>query len=98
MENRNEFERLKNLALIQVEKEKLEEERGVKLIESSIRDYQKLFISSVLTGGDELKNCINFLIDGMLDNAVGYIYLKDKKYLPEMHPNAVIVIREIGNG
>ena len=96
--NQVEFERLKNLALLQLEKEKADEERSIKLIDNSKNDYQKLFISSVSTGGYELGNCINFLIGGMLDNTVGYIYVKDKKDLPEMNPSRVIMIREIGNG
>jgi hypothetical protein len=49
--NQAEFERLKNLALKQLEKEKVDEERSLKLIENLKTDYQKLFISSVSTGG-----------------------------------------------
>ncbi len=96
--NQAEFERLKNLALTQLEKEKADEERSIKLIENLIADYQKLFIASVSTGGYELGNCINFLIGGMVDNSVGYIYVKEKKDLPEMNSDRVIMIREIGNG
>ena len=95
--NQVEFERL-NLALTQFEKIKVDEERSIKLIENLKADYQKLFISSVSTGGYELGNCINFSIGGMVDNSVGYIYVKDKKDLPEMNSDRVIMIREIGNG
>lgn len=96
--NQAEFERLKNLAMKQSEKKKVDEERSIKLIENLKADYQKLFISSVSTGGYELGNCINFLIGGMVDNSVGYIYVKDKKDLPEMNSDRVIMIKEIGNG
>lgn len=96
--NKAEFERLKNLALKQQENEKVNQERSIKLIENFKADYQKIFISSVSTGGYELGNCINFLIGGMVDNSVGYIYVKDKKDLPEMNSNRVIMLREIGNG
>ena len=96
--NQAEFERLKNLSLKQLEKEKLDGKRSLKLIENLKDEYQKLFISYVSTGGYELGNCINFLIGGMVDNFVGYIYVKDKKDLPEMNPNRLIMIREIGNG
>lgn len=98
MTNQAEFERLKNLSLKQLEKEKLDGKRSLKLIENLKDEYQKLFISYVSTGGYELGNCINFLIGGMVDNFVGYIYVKDKKDLPEMNPNRLIMIREIGNG
>jgi hypothetical protein len=96
--NQAEFERLKNLALTQLEKGKVDKERSMKLIENLKTDYQKLFISSVSTGGYGLGNCINFLIGGMVDNSVGYIYVKDKKDLPAMNSDRVIMIREIGNG
>ena len=98
VENRAEFERLKNLALAQLENEKLNEERGVKLIENSKADYRKLLISSVSTEGYMSGNCIEFLIGGMIDNTVGYIYVRDKKDLPKMNPSRIIMIREIGNG
>lgn len=98
LKNQAEFDRLKNLALTELEKSNVDEERSIKLIENLKPDYQKLFISSVSTGGYELGNCINFLIGGMVDNTVGYFYIKDKKYLPEMNPSRIIMIREIGNG
>lgn len=96
--NQSEFERLKSLALAQLEKEKTNEEGSIKLIENYKVDYKKLFISSVSTGGYELGSCINFLIGGILDNAVGYIYVKDKKDLPKMNPSNIIMVKEIGNG
>jgi len=96
--NQAEFDRLKNLALIELEKEKVDEDRSLELIETSKPEFNKLFISSVATGGYELGNCFNFLIGGMLDNSVGYFYIKDKKDLPEMNPNRIIMIREIANG
>jgi hypothetical protein len=97
-ENANEFERLKDLALTQLGDKKADGDRGVPLIEELKPDYQKLFIHSVSTGGYELGNCIQFLIGGMVDNTVGYLYVRDKKDLPEMNPDRVIMVREIGNG
>jgi hypothetical protein len=98
VKNQTEFDRLKNLALTQLEKEKVDEERGLKLIGNLKLDYRKLFISSVSSGGYEFGNCINFLIGGMVDNSVGYIFVKDKRDLPEMNSDRVIMIRDIGNG
>ena len=97
-ENQSEFEKLKNYALKQIENQNIDEERSIKLIEDLKANYERLFISSVSTGGYELGNCINFLIGGILDNSVGYIYVKDKKDLPEMNPDRIIMLREIGNG
>lgn len=98
LKNRAEFERIKNGALKQLETEKVKKEWSIKLVENLKPDYQKLFISSISTGGYEIGNCINFLIGGILDNAVGYLFVKDKKNLPQMKPDAIIMIKEIGNG
>lgn len=97
-ENKTEFERLKNLALNQFETKNTDNEKSSKLLEDLNSDYKKLFISSISTGGYELGNCINFLIGGMVDNSVGYFYIKDKKDLPKMNPSRIIMIREISNG
>jgi hypothetical protein len=96
--NQQEFERIKNLALKQLENETVDEERSVELVENLKQDYQNIFIQSVSTGGYELGNVIDFLIGGMVDNTVGYIYVSDKKDLPRMNPDRIIMIREIGNG
>lgn len=97
--NRLEFERLKDLALKEREANKTDGERHIKLLEHLEKDYHKLFISSVSLGNYEVgSNGINFLIGGMLDNTVGYLYVKDKKDLPQMNPSRIIMIREIGGG
>lgn len=98
LKNQSEFERIKDLALKQLETEKADEEFSTRLVENIKQDYRKLFIFSVSTGGYQLGNVINFLIGGMVDNTVGYIYVKDKKDIPEMSPNRIIMIKEIGNG
>jgi hypothetical protein len=96
--NKAEFERIKNAAFKELGTIKTDEERSTKLLEKMKPAYQKLFISSISFGGYETGNTLNFLIGGMLDNAVGYLYAKDKKDLPEMNSDRVIMIREIGNG
>lgn len=96
--NKAAFERLKSLALSELEKENADEEISIGLIKNLKPDYQKLFITSVSTGGYELGNCINFLIGGMVDNSVGYMYVTDKKFLPDMDPDRIITIKEIGDG
>jgi hypothetical protein len=98
LKNQEAFERIKNLALIQLETKKVEDASGIKLVDNIKEDYRKLFISSISTGGYELGNVITFLIGGILDNSVGYIYTKNKKNLPEMNADNIIMIKEIGNG
>ena len=96
--NKIEFERLKDIAFKNLDTTKADEERSIKLCNGLENDFHKLFISSIETGGYELGNCINFSIGGMLDNTVGYLFVKDKKDVPEMNPSRIIMIREIGNG
>ena len=96
--NKIEFERLKDIAFKNLDTTKADEERSIKLCNGLENDFHKLFISSIETGGYELGNCINFSIGGMLDNTVGYLFVKDKKDVPEMNPSSIIMIREIGNG
>lgn len=96
--NQAEFEHLKNLALQQMETEKINDNERIKLVENLSSEYHKIFISSISTGDDELGKGINFLIGGMTDNTVGYLFVKDKKDLPEMSPDNIIMLKEIGNG
>lgn len=97
-ENKDEFERLKNLALSEIETIDSNVERSSKLLENLDFEYKKILIASISNGGYGLDNCLNFYIGGLVDNEVGYIYVKDKKDLPKMNPNRIIMIREIGDG
>lgn len=97
LKNQVEFERLKDSALKQLESENTNTNRNIKLIENFKTDYQKLLINYISVGY-ETGNGINFSIGGILDNTVGYLFVKDKKDLPVIHPNRIIMLREIGNG
>ncbi len=97
--NRAEFERIKEVAIHELYGKKTDGERSIKLVENLRNDYRKLFVASVSYGDYELGGkCIDFSIGGMLDNTVGYLYVKDKKDLPEMTDRRVIMIREISEG
>lgn len=97
--NQGEFERIKNLALNELESNQDNEKGRLKLLENSKAQYRKLFISSVSFGDAEIgSKCLSFLIGGILDNTVGYLFIKDRKDLPEMTPDGIIMIKEIGNG
>lgn len=96
IENKDEFEEMKDIALKELENKT--DKKNVNLIENKKSDYQKLFISSISFGNYDIGNCLNFSIGGILDNTVGYIYVKEKEDLPKMNPDSIIMIREIGNG
>ncbi|MDA3844087.1 MAG: hypothetical protein PF588_06940 [Candidatus Kapabacteria bacterium] len=98
LKNKSKFEMIKDLASKQLEGESRDEEMSIKLVENLINDYQKILISSVSTGGYEFGNCIVFLIGGMVDNTVGYLYVKDEKDLPKMNSDRTIMIRKIADG
>jgi hypothetical protein len=58
--------------------------------------FKKLLITSVSGSND--KERIDFLIGGMIDNSVGYMYCTNKADLPKMSSSRYIMIREIGEG
>ena len=99
LKNQSEFERLKDLALKQLETEdaNANTNRNINLIEDLKTDYRKLLINYVSISSETGKG-INFSIGGILDNAVGYLFVKDKKDLPIINPDNIIMLREIGNG
>lgn len=93
--NKPEFERLKDEILNKIKIPKDEQNAFLKTLQN---DYRKLHISAISTDYIGLENCIDFIIGGIGDNLVGYIYVLDKKDLPKMDPSSIILIKEIGNG
>lgn len=94
-----EFERMKNTALEELKTIKINDDGSTRMIENLKADYHKLFIAGVRYDDYEVGgNCLSFTIGGMLDNTVGYLYAANKKDLPEMNPNRLIMLKEIGNG
>ena len=85
--------------LKEIANKKTDGESTVALAKDFREDYRKLFISSVDFGGYKFGGkCFNFLIGGILDNAVGFLFVKDKSDLPEMSERGIIMLREIGDG
>jgi len=71
------------------------EMRNIGNINKALR---RLLIDNVYPNSDETKESLDFFIGGILDNAVGYLYIKDKKNVPKMSPGHFIMIRSLGNG
>jgi hypothetical protein len=93
------FEHIKEVALKELSTKHTGKNRSIRLVENLKSDYRNLLISSVSFGDYRLGgNCLAFSIGGMLDNTVGFLYVKDKKDLPEMNDYRVIMVREIGGG
>ena len=96
--NESQFESIKEAVLTQMQTMTIDEGRQHPLGETLKSDHQKIFISAITSGGYQFGSAINFLIGGMIDNSVGYLYVTDPADVPSMHPDGIIMLREIGNG
>lgn len=93
------FEKIKNAAYKELSNMDTDGERSIPVVENRKGEYNQLFIHTVSFFDYELGGkCLNFSIGGMVDNTVGYLYVTDKKDLPDMNPSRVIMLREIGAG
>jgi hypothetical protein len=57
-----------------------------------------LYLHSAEINGDETTNTVILNIGGIVDNYVGYMYIKDAKDVPEMSGDHFIMIRSLGDG
>lgn len=65
------------------------------LVNTRTAAYSPLLISNVTTGGFLPAKCIDFHI---MNDQVGYLYAPKKKYLPELRPDKVMMLRSLGDG
>lgn len=72
--------------------------KNMKNIDDIKAQLRSLFIDSAAPDNTGSNENLNFLIGGVLDNTVGYLYIKDKKNVPRMTPGVFIMIKEIGDG
>ena len=59
---------------------------------------QSLYISRITRRDTGCGTCLEFLIGGLVENTVGFLYQPDASAVPAMHPDRIIVIKPIGNG
>lgn len=97
--NEAEFERLKELLL---SRDIMSKRRGVMEIkrDDSVHvEMRKLLLHNVSPEHvNDSTQYLNFNIGGMIDNTVGYFYIENAKDVPKMHPNRLIMLRELGKG
>jgi hypothetical protein len=62
------------------------------------KHIRELLLDNVLPNFEETENSLDFLIGGIIDNAVGYFYFQNPKDVPEMSPNHFIMIKALGDG
>ncbi len=96
--NKSDFDSIKNSILLEIDPLNINQEREIRVGENLKTNYKSVFISSITIGGFQFDNALNFVIGGMLDNTVGYIFLLKKEDVPLMNPSRIIMIREIADG
>lgn len=96
--NKSKFDLLKNAILLEIDTLQIDHEKEIGVGESLEVNYNSLFISSINIGGWQFNNALNFVIGGMIDNTVGYLFVQKKEDLPVISPNRIIMIREIDDG
>jgi hypothetical protein len=94
-ENRKAFEALKDSLIKVMPAVIANEENPITIQEKFLPAAKKLYMSNIHL---RRQGYIEFVIGGITDNLVGYLYVKDKRKLPEMDPANIIMIREIGDG
>jgi hypothetical protein len=98
IKNKNAFEQVKAVLVTKNVTLLNKGTRDMKGIDAIRKQLQLLFIDNVYSNNNGTKNSLSFLIGGILDNAVGYMYVPNKADLPKMTPSGFILVREIGNG
>ncbi|SHM78979.1 hypothetical protein SAMN05444266_11131 [Chitinophaga jiangningensis] len=96
--NKAAFNRLKDTAMAEMQRHPKQKEKYHKLLRKYSTDYKNLLIETVLTGEPEGSTAIRFMIGGMIDNFVGYLYVPDKKELPDLYESDLIMLRDLGDG
>jgi len=64
---------------------------------NTLEDANNLLITGV-SFSESCSRCYQFLIGGILDNTVGYLYIPKGVEPPKMSPSPLILLRPIGNG
>jgi hypothetical protein len=96
--NKDQFEKIKNQLIAKGIFKSTSRLRNIKGGANITKELRRLFIAGVHSNIEETEGSLDFLIGGIIDNAVGYLYIKDEKDVPEMSPSHFIMIRKLGNG
>jgi len=71
---------------------------SMKDIDNIKAQMHSIFIDEVMPDNESSTNNLKFMIGGVLDNTVGYMYIKDKNDVPGMSSSLFILVRKIGDG
>ena len=95
--NKDRFEEIKRALLNVKIKEGEVSHRKINLGRKIKLDYKGLLINSI-SNNYNCEKCFEFVIGGMIDNTVGYLYIPEGEIIPKMNSSRLIMLREIGNG
>jgi hypothetical protein len=97
--NKAAFEKLKDAALKEIAPREGKKHTGaMRILRKFSKECKAVLVEHVHANEFGRLNCITFTIGGMIDNFVGYLYVKDKKDLPDVYNSGLIMLREIGEG
>ncbi|WP_342644760.1 hypothetical protein [Mucilaginibacter sp. CSA2-8R] len=66
--------------------------------DAMMKSLKDLRLESAFREREEVPHNINFLIGGIIDNSVGYLYIPKEQNVPKMSPGEYIMIRKIVDG
>ncbi|NIG55143.1 hypothetical protein [Chitinophaga sp. Cy-1792] len=98
LDNKQAFNQLKDSALAEMQRKPSDSKSEKPLLKNMEPAYKKLLIESVSTDTEDNGKNIDFTIGGIIDNWVGFLYVKDKKDLPDIYGGNLIMLRDIGDG
>jgi hypothetical protein len=62
------------------------------------KQVKALLLNSVGPDKESSKNNLDFSIGGILDNTVGFLYIRNEKDVPKMTPGGFIMVKKIADG
>ncbi|MFB6454235.1 hypothetical protein ACE38W_03105 [Chitinophaga sp. Hz27] len=98
LDNKAAFNQLKDSALAELQRKSTNDKTESQLVKKMEPVYKKLLIESIATDTEDHGKNIDFIIGGIIDNWVGFLYVKDKKDLPDLYNGNLIMLRDMGDG
>ncbi|QCK13862.1 hypothetical protein [Mangrovivirga cuniculi] len=96
--NQEKFEALKQLVISKFGKEKYSLDNTKDITNFYNVELSSLKLTSLTIGGYLCESCIFFIIGGVSDNTVGYLYVDNVSDIPIMSPDDFIVLKDLGGG
>ncbi|MCX2745885.1 hypothetical protein OO013_18530 [Mangrovivirga sp. M17] len=96
--NKEKFEAIKKSVISIYGKGKYSLENTRDITDDYNKELFDLKLTALTIGGYLCESCIFFIIGGVSDNTVGYLYVDSLTDIPLMSPDDFIVLRDLGEG